>query len=153
SLGYHSPRMRLLQSKLASRNRMILFRDPAEQRDAFARAFGDRLAGALLWMLPIDVEDRLFTEPQLVEATHQPLTMDDPRLPLRPPRLMQLRGDIPAAIQTYVNIRYNPKPTLSDRKTPIPPEIQYAIDMHSTYFLALAQLEQGNLTQAVNQFE
>src|SRR5690606_38200640 len=54
--GSLTPRMRELQAKLAGRNRMVLYRDPAEVHDAFARAFGDRLADTGLWPLPMTVE-------------------------------------------------------------------------------------------------
>jgi tetratricopeptide (TPR) repeat protein len=153
TLGYLSPRMRLLQSELAGKNRMILYRDPAEQHNAFARAMGDRYGGSSLWLLPIEVEARLFTDPRFVEATQQPLLIYSPMLPLLKARLYQLRGDLPAAIQSYVNLRFRQNPTLDDRRTPIPTEVQRALDMHSTYYLALCHLEQGNLGQAENLFQ
>lgn len=153
TLGYLSPRMRLLQRELAGKNRMVLYRDPAEQRNAFVAAFGDRFGGASLWLLPIEVEARLFTDSAFNTATGLPLKMFDPSLPLLGPRLLQLRGDLPSAIQAYVNARYRPHPTLSDLRTPIPPEIQMLVDLYATYFLALAQLDQGNLNQAENLFK
>ena len=42
SPGYFSPKMKLLQAELSGKHRTILYRDPADQRDHFARVLGDR---------------------------------------------------------------------------------------------------------------
>jgi hypothetical protein len=148
SPGYLSPRMRLLQRDLAGRNRIILHRDPLEQRAAFAQAMGDRLAGVALWTLPLQVEHGLSHDSQFVAATRYPLWPFDPQLPLLGARLAHLRGDFPTAVHSYVSLRFAEGATLLDGRTPIPPEAQHALDAYATYFLALCHLEQGNAPQA-----
>jgi hypothetical protein len=148
SLGYLSPRMRLLQRDLAGRNRMILYRDPLEQRAAFAAALGERFGGAELWKLPLEIEYRLFHDAQFVTASLYPLQAFDPQLPLLHARLTHLRGDLEAAVGAYVGFRMAEGATLRDGRTPIPPDVQEALNAYATYFLALCQLEQGNSRQA-----
>lgn len=148
SLGYLSPRMRLLQRDLAGRNRMILYRDPLEQRAAFSAALGDRFAAVALWDLPVQIEYRLFHDAAFVTASLYPLQVFDPQLPLLYARLAHLRGDLETAVQSYVSFRFAEHATLRDGRTPIPPEFQRALDAYATYFLALCHLEQGHPQQA-----
>lgn len=167
STGYFRPKMRLLQKELAARNRMVLFRDPAEQRDAFARALGDSVAEIGYWMLPLEVEVRLFTDSRFVESSKLPLAIHDPMYPLLRARLFQLRGDLTQAIQSYVAFLHNPEEIVKyARDHPINPrdpeavsrrnqamtstDLHSALDLNATYFLGLCQLEKGNLTQSEN---
>ena len=69
SQGYFSPKMKLLQAELAGRHRTILYRDPAEQRDHFTRVLGTHAGMVSLWNVPLEVETRLFTDPQFVEPS------------------------------------------------------------------------------------
>jgi hypothetical protein len=150
TLGYLSPRMMLLQERLAGKSRMVLYRDPAAQRDAFQEAMGDRFGGVELWKMPISVDVLLFQDPKFVEATQYPIRYFDARLPLLSARLDQLRGEIESAKEKYLNLRFAEKLTLNDReKTPVTRETQHALDMYATYFLALCQLDQDHADQAV----
>ena len=81
SQGYFSPRMKLLQRELAGKNRTILYRDPAEQRDHFAQVLGDHLGAVWLWELPLEVETRLFTDAQFVESTSSRCSCSGPSFP------------------------------------------------------------------------
>ncbi|MBX6313484.1 MAG: hypothetical protein IRY99_11295 [Isosphaeraceae bacterium] len=147
TLGYLSPRMRAVQKELeavSAQNRVTLFRDPAEQRAAFAKALGPRFGDVGLWRLPVEIELRLFTDPQFVDATLYPIRIFDARWPLLSARLMQLRGDLTSAIQSYVSFRFAEKALEADGKTPIPPHIQRDLDAYATYFLALAKLDQDD---------
>ncbi len=155
SPGYYTPRMRLLQRELAARNRMVLFREPAAQAQAFQKALGDRLAGVDLWLLPLEVEFRLFRDPQFVQSTLGPLRLYHPGLPLLGARLLQLRGETATAIQTYVSFRMNPNVVFEEnkKKFPVPPEQLDALNTTATYFLALCQMENGAMGQAENLFE
>ncbi len=148
SFGSLSPRMKLLQHDLAGENRMVLFRDPLEQVEAFQKALGPRCAAVDLWHLPLVVEYSLFHDSTFVHSTQISLRFFDSSLPLLGARLDQLRGDLPAAMHAYVLIRFAENGTLSDGKTPIPAEAQKVLDSFATYFLALAQEEKGDLGQA-----
>ena len=53
SQGFFHPKMKMLQRELAGKNRTILYRDPAEQRDHFAKVLGDRLGEVKLWSMPL----------------------------------------------------------------------------------------------------
>jgi len=147
STGYFAPRMRLLQGQLRGENRTILFRDPAEQAAAFAEAIGARLLGRInLWNLPVQVEERLFNDRDFVASTLASLQMFDPMLPLLHARTAQLRGDLEDATNKYVSLRFADKPVMKDAKeTPIPPELQRALDIYATYFLAQSQYDRGNV--------
>ena len=68
SPGYFSPKMKLLQSELTGEYRTILFRDPADQRDHFARCWADRCGEIKLWSLPFEVHTRLFSDGQFVDV-------------------------------------------------------------------------------------
>ncbi len=149
SRGYVSPKMRLLQSRLTGKNRTILYRDPIDQREHFAKVLGPRLGSVKLWLLPLSVETFLFSNPQFVQATQVSIRLFDGRLPLLYARMAQLKGDLPEAIQQYVAFRYARGGTMRDaQKTPIVPVLQRELDHYATYFLALCNLEMGNTTQA-----
>ncbi len=145
SIGYLSPRMRLLQGQLRGDARAILFRDPAEQAKHFAKALGTRFGGVSLWNLPIQVEDLLFSSPEFVAATQASLQFFDAKYPLLTARTSQLRGDLVDATNRYVALRFA-------ENTEIAPEAQRALDIYATYFLALSHLDQGNTKQAEDLF-
>jgi hypothetical protein len=148
SPGYISPRMKLLQGELAGKDRTILYRDPAEQRDAFVAALGARGGEVALWALPIVVETRLFGDPKFVEATLRSLALFDPQYPLLLARTKQLRGDVAEAISDYIGFRFNDGLMMNNGKNPVPAEIRRALDAYATYFLALSHLERDNPKQA-----
>ena len=152
SLGHLSARMRQLQGKLAGRDRMVLFRDPAEQDAAFAQALGDRLEKTELWYLPMQVEYQLFNDPKFVAAAQFAIAIFDSKLPLLHARLGQLRGELPRAVESYAGFRFSDNPVQNDGKTPIPAEVQDVLDLYATYYLGLAKLDQGDLKLARNFF-
>jgi hypothetical protein len=139
---YFSPRLKLLQQSLSGKHLTILYRDPAEQRDRFVEALGDRLGAVSLWELPVTVETLLFTNPQFVESSKAALMLFRPELPLLYARMKQLRGEIPEAVNDYVALRLKEDAKMTDQKTPIPREIQQALDVFATYFLGMCHLEQ-----------
>jgi hypothetical protein len=141
--GYLSPRMRLLEKRLAGKNRMILHRDVAEIRNRFMEVMKPRIKDVRIWDLPIDVEALLFTNPEFVQAAQFTLQIFDFKLPLLDARSAQLRGETTEAIQKFVNMRFAENALLRDRVTPIPPDVQKIIDFYSTYFLALCYLDQS----------
>ena len=141
SIGYMSPRMRLLQGQLRGENRTILFRDPAEQARHFAQALGSRFGGITLWNLPIQIEELLFTSPEFVAATQASLQFFDGKYPLLAARTKQLRGDLVEATNQYVAFRFAENPEIS-------PEAQRGLDIYATYFLGLNHLDRGNTDQA-----
>lgn len=153
SLGHLSARMRQLQDRLAGRDRMVLYRDPAEQHAAFATALGDRFSDSKLWDLPMQVEYQLFNDPRFVEATQYAIMIFDSKWPLLPARLAQLRGELPAAVQSYAAFRFSENPVENDGKTPIPPPVADVLDQYATYFLGLAKLDQGEDELARKMFE
>ena len=150
NLGSLSPKMKLFQQDLKGKNQMVLYRDPIEQAEAFQKALGDRCAGVGLWLLPLTVEHRLFNPGpgSFIEATQYPLQFFIKQWPLLSARLMQLRGETKASIQSYVVLRYAESPRTKDGKTPIPANVQGILDIFATYFLALAQMEKGDVKQA-----
>lgn len=141
SIGYMSPRMRLLQGQLRGKSRTILFRDPAEQSKHFARALGSRFGGVFLWNLPIQIEDLLFSNPDFVAATQASLQFFDGKYPLLTARTAQLRGELVDATNKYVAFRFAENPD-------VPPETQRGLDVYATYFLGLSHLDRGNTDQA-----
>lgn len=143
TLGMLSPRMRLLQERLTGENRMVLHRDPSEQAAAFARAVGPRLESVQLWKMPLEVEYRLFHDGAFTTATLHTLRLFDPRWPLLQARLEQLRGETETAVNRYVSFRFATGLVEADGRTPVPPEIQLMLNLFSTHFLALAQLDRG----------
>lgn len=148
SPGYLSPRMLLLQESLVGKNRTVLHRDPADQRDQFVKALGSHAGDVSLWTLPIMVENRLFSDPKFVEAAQRALFLYRPEFPLIYARIKQLRGELAEATVEYMNLRFADNPVLMDKKTPMPRDIQEALDHHATYFLALCHLERGDPTNA-----
>lgn len=148
TLGSLSTRMRELQKKLVGRNRMVLYRDPSEVHEAFARALGDQFADTGLWPMPMEVEYKLFNNPNFVTSTQYALAMFDASLPLLPTRMAQLTGDLGRAIESYANFRFAQRPVQNDGETPIPPPIQEVLDLYATYYLALGKIDQGEPGQA-----
>ena len=86
SPGYFSPKMKLLQRELAGKYRTILFSDPAEQRDHFTHVLGARAGAVALWEVPLQVEARLFTDPEYVAVDPELALLVPARVPadLRP---------------------------------------------------------------------
>jgi len=153
SRGYFAPKMRLLQGDLAGENRIVLYRDPAEQRDAWTEALGDRLEAVRFWPLPLQVELALFTRPNFVTATQVLNSFFDPRLPLLGARLRQLRGDLAEAKRDYLRFRFRDTIRIGNESIRLPETDRHSLDLFATYFLALAQLEDGNRNQAIFLFE
>jgi hypothetical protein len=144
SPGYSSPRMRLLQHELSGKNRTVLYRDPAEQRDHFVRVLGEHCGEVRLWGMPLDVELRLFGDPQFVKATQATLFLFQTDFPLVYARIKQLRGDTDQAVNEYVDFRLNPNVTFANNKKQIiPAEIRLGLDVYATLYLAMAHLERG----------
>ncbi|WZO98218.1 hypothetical protein EP7_005275 [Isosphaeraceae bacterium EP7] len=143
-----APRMKLLQQRLTGKDRTILYRDPAEQQANFARAMGPRLGEVNLWQMPLTVEERLFTDPSFNRSTAEAMRLLDPRLPLLYARHAQLRGDLDKAKLKYVEFRKAVGLTETDGKTPVSPDVQQALDVYATYFLALCHLEMKNTSDA-----
>ncbi|WP_169973569.1 tetratricopeptide repeat protein [Tautonia rosea] len=156
SRGYFAPKMRLLQNDLAGANRMVLHRDPAEQRDAWASALGDRLDTVELWDLPLNVEYALFNDPAYVRAIQFVNFYFSPDFPLLGARLRQLRGDLADAKQEFTRARFRRVAGMEEAAqipAEVRQEIQESIDLFSTYFLGLAQLDDTMPDQAINLFE
>jgi tetratricopeptide (TPR) repeat protein len=153
SRGYFDPKMKMLQRELPGKNRSILYRDPAEQRDHFAQVLGERLGEFKFWQMPLEVETRLFTDGQFVEATQQSLFLLRPDFPLLYARIKQLRGELDEAVHDYVSFRLNPNvPMVLDKKKVIPRSVQQGLDVYATYYLGLAHLERNNLQGAEDMF-
>jgi hypothetical protein len=149
SLGYFAPKMKLLQRELAGKDRTILYRDPAEQRDQFVHVLGDRCGDVALWGLPVQVETRLFTDPQFVISVQNSLFLFRPEYPLIYARVKQLRGELDEAIQDYVKFRFAEKhPQVINKRVIIAKDVQAGLDIYATYYLALAHLERNDLDNA-----
>lgn len=149
SPGYMTPRMHLLQESLAGRNRTVLYRDMLDQRDQFEKALGKQSGAALPWMFPMFVLDKLFHDGAFNQQTQQALFLFRPEFPLLYARVKQLRGELKPAIEDYMKFRLAEDPRqLDNPNKPIPPDVQAALDINATQFLALDHLEQGNLKQA-----
>jgi hypothetical protein len=153
SPGYFSPKMKLLQRELSGNDRAILFNDPAHERDKFVRALGPRAGAVALWELPLQVESRLFTDTQYVEAIKRSLFLFQSEFPLIYARVKQLRGESDEAIAEYMGARFREgQPVVTNKKQTIPKDIQAGIDAYATYYLALAHLERNNLKDAEKLF-
>lgn len=156
TLGYFSPKMKLLQRELSGQHRTILYRDPAVQRDHFTDVLG-RWAGAVsLWPIPIEVETRLFTDAAYVTSIQSSLFLFRPEFPLIYARVKQLRGDTEEAIGDYVKLRFAENAPLvndKEKKNKIPKDVQAGLDVYATYYLALAHLERDNLDKAELMFQ
>ena len=143
--GYFAPKMKLLERELAGKNRSMLYRDPADERDRFLHVLGARAGGVFLWSMPLEVETRLFLDQQFVLAIQSSLFLFRPEFPLLYARVKQLRGELDEAIEDYGKLRFAENAVLvTDKKTRIPPEVQDGLDVYATYFMALAQLEKKN---------
>ena len=154
SPGYFSPKMKLLQAELSGRHRTILYRDPVDQRDSFARVLGKRAGGISLWAVPMEVERRLFTDAQFVTSIQASLFLFQPQFPLVYARVKHLRGEFDEAIEDYVRFRFAENtPLVNNKKQAIPREVQDALDVYATYYLALAHLERNNLDLAELMFQ
>ncbi len=153
SQGYFSPKMRLLQRDLGGKNRTILFRDPADERERFREALGDHFGGLTLWALPLEVETRLFTDPQFVASIQSSLVLFRPEFPLVYARVKQLRGESEAAVLDYVGFsQLENAPLVTDKHKTIPKEVQDGLDVYATYYLGLVHLERKRLDQAETMF-
>ncbi len=149
SPGYFAPRMRLLQGQLRGEYRTILFRDALEQARNFAQALGPRVGLINLWELPTLVEQSLFTKPEFVAATQMSLQFFRSELPLLLARTAHLRGNLEEAIEKYGTLRFAQGAVMNDAdKTPITPEVQTALDVYSTFFLAQCQMDRGKIDEA-----
>ncbi|QDV38327.1 hypothetical protein [Tautonia plasticadhaerens] len=156
SRGYFAPKMGLLQADLAGANRMVLHRDPAEQREAWASALGGRLEAVELWELPLTVEFRLFTDPAYVRAVQFVNLYFDPQFPLLGARLRQLRGDLADAKQELTRARFRrnvPQAAEGQIDPRAIREIQESLDLFATYYLGLAQIDDEMPDQAIDLFE
>jgi tetratricopeptide (TPR) repeat protein len=139
----------MLQRSLAGKDRTILYRDPAEQRDHFAAVLGSRLGKVALWSLPVEVETRLFTDARFVESIQSSLFLFRSEYPLLYARVKQLRGEFDEAIEDYVRFRFAEKlPQVNNKKAIISDDVQDGLNVYSTYYLALAHLDRNNLAQA-----
>ncbi|AGA31270.1 hypothetical protein [Singulisphaera acidiphila] len=145
SPGYYAPRMLLLEKSLPGKYQTVLYRDPVDESKKFTKALGARAGEVTPWPLPLMVETMLFTSGEFVQATQHALFLFRPEFPLLYARIKQLRGELPEAVSDYMTFRFVERPLLMDRKTPMPQEVQQALDMYSTYFLGLAHLEQDDL--------
>jgi hypothetical protein len=154
SQGYFAPKMKLLQAELAGKHRTILYRDPADERDHFNRALGNHAGFVSLWNVPLEVETRLFTDPQFVRSVQASLYLFNSDWPLVYARVKHLRGEFDDAIEEYGRLRFKENaPTVTNKKQAIPKDVQDGLDAYATYYLALAQLEQNNLDLAARMFE
>ncbi len=148
SSGFSSPKMRLLQRELG-KNRTILYRDPAEQRDHFARALGNRLGDVKLWALPLEVENRLFGDSTFVASIQASLFLFQRDFPLVYARVRQLRGEYKEAISDYIALRFKQDaPLVTNKNATIKQDVQEGLDVYAGYYLALAHLESGNIDNA-----
>ncbi len=150
---YFAPRMKLLQRSLTGKNLTVLYRSPAEQRDHWVKALGTDAGPMLLWELPIRVETLLFGDPAFMAATKQALQLFTPELPLLFARMKELRGETMEAVQDYVSFRFAVNAVAMDKKTLIPQEVQLALDIYSTYFLGMCQLDKKDPAKATFFFE
>jgi tetratricopeptide (TPR) repeat protein len=154
SQGYFSPKMKLLQAELAGSHRTILYRDVAEERDHFAHVLGPHAGLVSLWNVPLEVETRLFSDPQFVQAIQASLFLFRAEWPLIYARVKHLRGDFDEAIEDYVRFRFAENlPVVNNKKLTIPKDVQDGLDAYATYYLALAHLERNNLDQAELMFQ
>jgi hypothetical protein len=153
SSGFFSPKMRLLQRELAGKNRTILYRDPAEQRDHFVRGVGGRLGEVKLWALPLEVETRLFGDSMFVASIQASLFLFQRDFPLVYARVKHLRGEYKEAISEYIALRLQKDaPLVTNKKQTIKQDVQEGLDIYASYYLALAHLESDDLKNAEMMF-
>ena len=82
--------MKLLQGSLAGKDLTVLYRDPAAQRDAWAKALGPRLGKVELWPLPMRVVELSAVHvriPTVGQAPLRILVLQVPRGGVRPDAL------------------------------------------------------------------
>jgi hypothetical protein len=103
--------------------------------------------------LPILVQTKLFTDPQFVELTQRSLFLFQSQFPLIYARVKQLKGETSKAILDYVSFRLLEGAMLMDKKNPMPRDVQQALDIYATYFLALCHLDRDDPKQATLFFE
>ncbi len=101
----------------------------------------------------MNVETLLFTNSAFVESTQHALYLFKPEYPLLYARMKELRGETSEAIKDYVDMRFAEHPLQMDKKTPIPSEVQQALDVYSTYFLGMCHLDRNDAKQAAFFFE
>jgi tetratricopeptide (TPR) repeat protein len=144
-----APRMKLVQEQLSGEDRMVLYRDPTEQAEKFRIAVGHKLEGVYLWSLPLNVEFLLFHETAFNKATGFPMQPFNHEWPLLRARLMQLRGELDQAINSYVGFRFAEDTMDVAGKKHVGREVQQVLDVYATQFLALAQLDKGRPDEAI----
>ena len=146
SPGYFSPKMKLLHQELAGEHRTILFRDPADEREQFAQAIGERCGEIKLWSLPIEVYSLLFSDGQFVKSVQKSMYLFTREYPLIYARVKHLRGELDEATKEYLTLRFTDNaPQVKDKNKTIPADIQEGLDAYATYYMALAQLEKARL--------
>ena len=152
SPGYFSPKMRLLQRELSGKHRTILYRDPAEQRDHFARVLAPHDGAVALWELPLEVETRLFTDAAVRPVDPEFALLLPARIPpaLRPDQAAPRRArrshrGLRAGSASQDNL---PDVTDKEKKRMITKDVQDGLDVYATYYLGLAHLERNNLDLA-----
>ncbi len=152
--GTLTPRMRLFQRTLTGDARMVLYRNVDELAEAFREALGDLITDVELWALPALVERRLLNDPGFQSQTSFVLQFFNPELglPLLAARITQLSGQTRSAITQYVRFRFSQNLRWANDE-PAPPPIVRVMDIYSTYFLGLAQLERGDLKNAERMFQ
>ena len=138
STGYFSPKMRLLQGELAGKDRTILYRDPAEQRDHFAQVLGDRSGGVSLWALPLEVETRLFSDQQFVAVDPvRRCSCSGPSSPwfMRGSSSFVVSCSMKRSRTTSSSGSPRMRRWVTNKKRPIPQDVQDGLDVYATYYL------------------
>ena len=145
SQGYFSPKMRLLQRELAGKNRTILYRDPAEQRDHFAQVLGDRLRrGQALGDSPGGRDSALHRCPVRRSRPCSRCSSSVPSSRWSTPGSSSFAASWPRPSRnTSRSGSAENVPLVNDKKKAIPKEIQEGLDVYATYYLALAHLERN----------
>ena len=117
SQGLFSPKMGLLQRELPGKNRTVLYRDPAEQRDQFAQVLGDTSVRSSSGRFPWRSRPGSSRIPSSSQSTSQSLFLFRPEFPLVFARIKQLRGELTEAVQEYVSFRLAQNvPLVNDKK-------------------------------------
>ena len=153
SQGYFAPKMNLLQNELYGKDHAILYRDPAEQRDHFAKVLGERFGGVGLWRIA-DRRSRSVSSPTRISSSRSRhrYSCSDPNGPC-----FTHASNISAVRSTRrsrnisTSVQGNARQVLDKKKT-IPSDVQEALDIYATYYLGLAQLDKNNLDQAADMF-
>ena len=147
SQGYFSPKMKLLQRELAGKNRTVLYRDPAEQRDHFAQVLGDRTGRGQALERAAPGRDPALHQARVRPVDHADAVPLPPRVPagLCPDqaaarRSRRRRPGVRDRSGWHENV-----PSVINKKKTIPKEIQEGLDVYATYYLGLAHLERNDL--------